>query len=532
MAFNPQEEQGPQKILWIAEESISSTFKQIIKFVAICLVVIGILFRFTNLDLKPYWLDEAFTSFRLSGYSNAAVMQQIGNRVIPVRELQKYQQPAPENTSFHTIEQLATQEPQLTPLYFVLLRAWTQSFGSSIATIRSLSAIFSVLAFPCLYWLCLELFESRQIAWMSIAVMSVSPLHLLYAKEARPTSLWLLTLLLSSALLLRALRTQTKLNWLWYGLSIAVGLYGHLFTTFVSIAHAVYVLLQERFRLSKNLISFGIASIAGWLFFVPWIWFGLVTHHPSMAGQSLPMPLPALIRSLLRSVSLVFVDFSLDERSPRLYFLMFLAVFLSVLVFVGLVLFFFYRSAPKSPKQFVFAMIAVPYVLLLGSDLAFGAARSGAARYLILAYVGIQLATAYIFTTRIADDSARFRKVWIGLMGFILSIGLMSCGLMTTSEFWWNKADANSERQLASIVNRSTKPIVITDDYFVKLLSFSHSLAPDVRVQVLSNAAPNIPQGFSDVFLYRPSESLQKALTANHRLQPIEPPLLWKLQQP
>ncbi|MBE9013960.1 hypothetical protein IQ250_27600, partial [Pseudanabaenaceae cyanobacterium LEGE 13415] len=136
-----------------------------------------------------------------------------------------------------------------------------------------------------------------------------------------------------------------------------------------------------------------------------------------------------------------------------------------------------------------------------------------------------------VLTTQITNDSARSRKIWSAVTGVILSIELLSCGWMTASEFWWHKADANIERQLAEIVNRSTNPIVITDDYFVKLLSFSHSLEPEVKVQVLSKStAPSIPQGFSDVFLYRPSESLQKELAAKYRLQSIEPPLLWKLQ--
>lgn len=531
MSCNFQRQGEPQKISSVAEEPVPSLFRKEIKFVAICLLAIGILCRFSNLDLKPYWLDEAFTSFRLSGYSNIEVMQQIGDRIITVRELQKYQQLVPETTSFDTIEQIATQEPQLTPLYFVVLRTWMRTFGSGIATIRSLSAIFSVLAFPCLYWLCLELFQSYQIAWMSIALVAISPLHLMYAQEARPSSLWILTLLLSSALLLRAMRTQSKATWIMYSAWIAVGLYAHLFTAFVSIAHAMYVFLQK--RSSENWIAFGLASISAWVLFTPWIVLGLIANRASMAGQSSPSSIASLIKDLLRSISLVFVDFSLNERSPRLYFLMFLAVFLSVLVFVGVVLLLFYRSAPKTPKLFVLTMIAVPYILLIGSDLLLGASRSGEARYLLSAYIGIQIATAYVLVTRITNDSKRFRQVWVAVAGLILSIGLLSCGWMTASEFWWNKADANTERQLAEIVNRSTNPIIITDDYFVKLLSFSHSLKPDVNVQVLSNAAaPNISQGFSDVFLYRPSELLQKELTGKYQLQSIEPPILWKLQRP
>ncbi len=519
--------------LWVADDVASSTFRKTIKFVAIGLLTLGILFRFTNLDLKPYWLDEAFTSLRLSGYSDTEVTQQIENRILTVQDLQKYQQPAPEKTSIDTIAQLANREPQLTPLYFVLLRVWVQCFGSSIAAIRSLSAIFSLLAFPCLYWLCLELFSSRCMAWMMIALVAVSPIHLIYAQEARPTSLWILMLLVSCASLLRAMREQTRAAWMIYAVSIGIGFYAHLFTAFVSIAHAVYVLLQERFWFSKNLIAFALSSIVGWLLFAPWIVFGLFENRQAMAGQSLAAPVTELIKGWLRGISLVFVDFSVNEQSPRLYLLIFLAIFLSVLSFVGVVLFCFWRSTPRSAKLFVLTTIAVPYLLLVVSDLASGASRSATARYLLPAYLGIQLAVAFVLTTRITGASRRYQKIWITLAAWVLSIGLFSCGLMASSELWWNKAEANIERQLAQTVNRSTKPLVITDDYFVKFLSFSHSLAPDINVQVLlqSAAVPNIPSGFSDVFLYRPSNALQQRLAIKYRLQSIHPPLLWKLQQ-
>jgi uncharacterized membrane protein len=39
----------------------------------------GIFFRFVSLDQKVYWIDEAFTSLRVSGYTEAEVVQQVSN---------------------------------------------------------------------------------------------------------------------------------------------------------------------------------------------------------------------------------------------------------------------------------------------------------------------------------------------------------------------------------------------------------------------------------------------------------------------
>ncbi len=68
---------------------------------------------------------------------------------------------------------------------------------------RSLPAIISLLAFPCIHWLCLELFEESITGSVAIAVIAVSPFHLAYAQEARQYSLWVLITLLSSEALLR-----------------------------------------------------------------------------------------------------------------------------------------------------------------------------------------------------------------------------------------------------------------------------------------------------------------------------------------
>src|SRR5262245_22388802 len=118
-----------------------------LRFFAIVLLVIGVFFRFVNLDQKLYWGDEVATSLRISGYPYVEMEQQIGTgRVVSVADLQKYQYPSPEKTAIDTIKGLALEESQLTPLYFMMVRFWVQLFGNSVAITRSLSAVISLLA--------------------------------------------------------------------------------------------------------------------------------------------------------------------------------------------------------------------------------------------------------------------------------------------------------------------------------------------------------------------------------------------------
>ena len=79
-----------------------------LRFLIIILLVLGIFFRFANLDRKVYWFDEVFTSKWISGYTEKEVVQQVyDGRVIGVEDLQKYQRLSPEKGLSDTINALA-----------------------------------------------------------------------------------------------------------------------------------------------------------------------------------------------------------------------------------------------------------------------------------------------------------------------------------------------------------------------------------------------------------------------------------------
>jgi uncharacterized membrane protein len=107
-----------------------------------------------------------------------------------------------------TVKGLATEEPQLSPLYFIFARFWVQSLSPQVAAVRSLSAWISLLVFPRVYWLCWELFRSASVGWMAVTILAVGPFHALYGQEARPYMMFAVLVLLSDAILLRAIALQ------------------------------------------------------------------------------------------------------------------------------------------------------------------------------------------------------------------------------------------------------------------------------------------------------------------------------------
>ena len=139
------------------------------------LLAAGLFFRFYNLEKKAYWYDETFTSLYISGYMPAEVKQMVGDREISVRELMRFQRVNPDRGLVSTITALSVTDPHHSPLYYGLARLWAGLFGDSVWVMRSLSAFASLLVFPCLYWLCRELFEMRRVAWVALMIVAVSP---------------------------------------------------------------------------------------------------------------------------------------------------------------------------------------------------------------------------------------------------------------------------------------------------------------------------------------------------------------------
>jgi hypothetical protein len=158
------------------------------------------------------------------------------------------------------------------------------------------------------------------------------------------------------------------------------------------------------------------------------------------------------------------------------------------------------------------------------------AVRGVADRYLVPYILAIQLAVAYLFTAKIAAaTNPRQQKLWqLGLIALISS-GIVSCAVSSQSQLWWNKYPSSTKYnpQVAALVNQAQKPLVIShggNNITGKILSLSYLLKP--QVQLLLAVKPDqvkIPDGFSDVFLYRSTEALQFELekVQKYKITPI-----------
>ncbi|MBR8837203.1 MAG: glycosyltransferase family 39 protein [Stigonema ocellatum SAG 48.90 = DSM 106950] len=507
----------------------------------------GIFFRFVNLDRKIYWFDETYTLLRVSGYTEAEMLQQVFNgNLIKVEDIKKFRQINPEKQLINTINSLALEDVQHPPLYYILARFGMQLFGNSMATTRGVSALISLFALPCVYWLCLELFELPFIGWLAIALICVSPFHLAFAQEAREYSLWTVTIILSSASLLQAMRLKNRLNWSIYAVTMALSYYALPLSFLVAVGHGIYVFVIENFSWNKTLKSYILVSIGGILAFAPWLWV-IVSRIPSFAHTTdwvkQPIALTKLLALWMRNLSYVFCDLQYQYEKLE----GFTAI---LLILVAYAIYYICRYSQKRIWLFVMLLIGLTSLSMILPDLILGGQRSTINRYLIPSYLGIQLAVAYLFGTKITSISipVKFQNLWRIIIIVLITLGILSCAASSRAHIWWNKSKNWYTLSVAELINQATRPIIISDGDAGDVLALSYLLEPKVQLKVqsscytsCSNNFPqaaatkltNIPNGFTDVFLYKPSEFLQSRLSDEYNIEyiPHTSNTVWQLKK-
>lgn len=509
----------------------------------VALLAAGLFFRFTNLDRKVYWNDEVWTSLWLSGHSTSELIEQaFDGRELTTRDLQRYQRINSDRSWLDTITSLAKDDPKQPPLYYVLLRLWTGLFGDSISSIRSLSALISLMAFPGLYWFCRELFETPRTAWIAVALMAVSPFHVLYAQEARPYSLWTTTILLSSAALLFALRRQTGWSWSLYSATVALGLYSHTLFGLIIIAHAGYVVgyslgnLNLKTGLPKALIAYFLATIAALVAFAPWaliIANNLPRLFENTSWVASRVGLSQFFGRWAVGLSAVFLDPSYDFDNPFKHLLR-----VPVLILALYAIYFVCIRSPRSVWLFALMLIGVPVVTLMLPDLVLGGLSISIPRFLIPFYLGVQIAVAHVLSVQIVSIKSTRGKAWQGVTVVLILCGVISCAISSQASSWWNKSFISMHHpQAARIINNAHRPLLISDSSGSNprnVISLSYLLDSTVRFRlVIDSKVPTIPEGFSDVFLFNPSESLRRGFEreGSYRIEPVYKSELWRLRQ-
>lgn len=500
--------------------------------IAIALVLVfGIVTRCINVGHKVYWHDEVFTSIRVLGYSQTDIERMaLTGEPVRAEDLLQLQQLAPDKTLSDTVSALVS-HPEHPPLYYLLLRGWVAITGDAVAAFRSLSVLFSLLAFPLMYWLCWELFQSVQAGWVAIALLAVSPIHLLYAQEAREYSLWVVTILLASISLIRAVQRPNWRNWSLYALALAIGFYTTLLTGGVAIAHGLFILITQRWPQWRNFLLAGTGAI---LLFSPWL---VVMQMQSRDLQrvtqwtQIPAPLSFLSKIWGLHFSSVWFDVGLPLDHPLNHIVIPLAL---ALLISGLYL--TWRHANQSATWFLITLAIIPALCLILPDVIRGGRVSSMTRYFFPSLLAVQIAFAFSLSCLLHAKAQIRRRIGQTILAGLIAVGIVSDVAIARSPTWWSKVVSYQNAGIANVVNQAENPLILIPKAGTAVgnaISLSHQLNPNASILLFDAAVlPDLPADAAIFLAHQDNGTVFTTFDANDiQLKLVEAPGVYELWQ-
>ena len=507
---------------------ICTTSDRLIPALAVLAILIGCLMRFTGLDQKVYWHDEAHTALRVSGNTTLEfVGAAFDDRLLSAAELLEYQHPRVDQGFGDSLRALMSR-PEHGPLYYLLARVGFLFTDDAKLATRGTAALLSLLLLPAAAWFWRELFfdtpgHRRRGLWVVLALLALSPFQLVYAQEARQYSLWAAMTLATCAALVRARRRRDVPAWLIYALVLSIGLYTHLMLAVLVPVHALWLAWVAPARLK----AFAGAALLAALAFSPWLLLfqgslrevGHVTDWMKVA-----IPFERLANAWGLHLVRQFVDTAAPTPLPWLP---------GVLLLFAAGLYRTARSAPAEAKRLLFLLLLATSVVVVGPDLITGGRRSQEARYLLPALLLLVFMVAFALTHALGSG-ARWRRgmalgLWVGLLG----LGLWSSLGYLRAETWWNKSMSGHNAEVARQIDALPGALVICQDGDInpgEVLSVAHEVARDTRfLLIASGRLPTVDRLQGQVFLLNPSPGLKAQFAGHGELRQVhQPGRLWR----
>lgn len=328
------------------------------------------------------------------------------------------------------------------------------------------------------------------------------------------------------------------------------------------------------------LLAYGLASLVAVVLFSPWLWVVVTqVERVQEVTEWVTADRDNLMSYWLLNLNRLFFDMNQGPSlfNPLLYL---------TLALTGYALYFLWRTTLPRIGLFLVCQIGATSLGLILPDLLLGGRRSTISRYLIPCHIAIQLAVAYLLTLKVMGHPAaqttplisqyepvlshqgvnhrytpgaqdrqipppQAREVgwslrnlrhwlapayrWRQVVALVTLSGLLSCLVSAHVAVWWHKSPTKSRHnpRVAEVINQAARPLVISNEPPTLILPLCHLLQPTVTLQLVQNEdLPLIPEGYSDVFVYRSSDYLQEALSEElgFDLVPAAPHWLMRLE--
>lgn len=245
------------------------------------------------------------------------------------------------------------------PLFYVLLKVWTALGGESLAWLRTLPVVFSIISIIPFIFLLHELKFSATARLISLLILTVNGSLLKYSLEVRMYSLLLCLGLLSMWLFVRyCLKGKSFVPLLIVNILLV---YTHYFGWFVIISEVVVVLVFFRIRLRSIIGMFTAVTV---LFF-PWaaaVWNGSATG--SGPGQNIGWMSRPGIGSIAQLVLNLIEPFYYQSSSDQRISIFIVSVPVLIIVLTALAIYFsewkMRDDDERQPIELLAIFIAVP----------------------------------------------------------------------------------------------------------------------------------------------------------------------------
>lgn len=486
-------------------------------------IVAGLFFRIEHVERRKVKADESVTALRVSGHTEAEVRSLFIGRTYTVAQILRFQQVDPSTPVMATVAGLASEEPQVAPLFYLLDREWAAIAGSSIPSLRIPALLFSIAGIAATYWFCLELTGNVVIGGVAAALMAVSPFFVTYGGQARQYSLWAAMVAVTSALLLRAVRESKLRIWIWYGVAMALALYTDLLSLFVLAAHAAYMLIWYRRDLKRS-AAFGIAAACALFAFMPWLTVVMRGHHAvahDLGWTDTAMPLREYLKRWYFNIASVLFDAEWNNKwlTP---------VAAAGAVFLAYDSYRTQRHENRRTASFLAALalaISLPALLL---DVATHGHGSTVARYLIPLWLAVLVSVA-ICLGRKLTTSGRFQASWLAAFCLVLAVATVSSAINSSASAWWDNHDLPSAFIGRTIAATDSPLVLVGANPNPVVLEMSHYVPPTTTFLLFASAPPFPLPPARAMFLFIPSKTTLDAFREHPRyvLQRVPFPAGW-----
>lgn len=482
------------------------TFESGILTCALVAALFGAGARFWDLDGPLFWQDEAFTALRATGHLEAELMRNFDGRAHPVQEIRALESVDPARGVPAVVRAIASEDPHHSPLFYAMERAWIGVFGTTPAGFRSLSATLGVLGIGLAFALGATLFGSRVGGALTASLLAISPIFVLYSRQAREYALFADATMLATLAFICALRRPARAGWAAYAASVALGFYVDPIFALVAAAHGLSAALEPGRRLA-HLSAWFFAALAGALCYLPWA-LNALHEGGNIAGQMdwgrTAYPLKYL--ALKWGFNLAALGFDGEFRTLALA-----PVAALVIVGIGAVAVLLLRPTALPVARIVVPLGATTLAVLVARDALFDSHFELTVRYLTPFWLGLILAAAAALVRGLERPGRRATAfaLWVA----VLSIGATAALVRGGAENWWDNNDQIAFQQMAREINRVDRPLVLSQGHPHPPLVLARYLRDDAAFVLFDNALPALPARRS-AFVVAPTRELLDALVA------------------